>query len=64
MKQFLKSLWQDESGATAIEYSLIAGIMAAVIVTGLTAFSEKLSDLFTALADKLESVTTKLGETE
>ncbi len=57
MKQIIKELWQDESGVTAIEYGLIAGIMAALLVTVLGGFSDKLSTLFTAITDKLSQVT-------
>lgn len=57
MKQILTSLWKDESGATAIEYGLIAGIMAALLVTVLGVFSEKLNNLFDAIGDKLDDVT-------
>ncbi len=57
MMQFLKILWEDESGATAIEYGLIVGIMAALLVTVLTSFSENLTDLFEAITDKLGEVT-------
>ena len=65
MKQvinILKRLWKDESGATAIEYGLIAGIMAALLVTVLGAFSDKLSGLFTAITDKLDQVTENITE--
>jgi pilus assembly protein Flp/PilA len=57
MKQFLKKLWQDESGATAIEYGLIVGIMAALLITVLGGFSENLKELFEAISDKLDKVT-------
>lgn len=57
MKRILTSLWEDESGATAIEYGLIAGIMAAVLVTVLGTFGDKLQGLFGAITTKLESVT-------
>lgn len=46
MMEILKDLWRDESGATAVEYGLIAGIMAAALVTVLYAFKDKLTSLF------------------
>lgn len=64
MKQVLLSLWNDESGATAIEYGLIAGIMAALLVTVLGGFSEKLDLLFTAITDKLEKVTDTINNSD
>ena len=57
MKQIIRQLWEDESGATAIEYGLIVGIMAAVLVTVLGGFGDKLEGLFDAISDKLENVT-------
>lgn len=57
MKRLVKRLWEDESGATAIEYGLIAGIMAALLVTALGGFSEKLSGLFDAISEKLNDTT-------
>jgi len=33
--------WRDESGATAIEYGLIASLVFLVIVTAVTAFGAK-----------------------
>ena len=51
----LKRYWSDERGATAIEYGLVAGIMAVAVIgvsaTGgaLSALYEKLSDIVTGL---------------
>ncbi|WP_370873743.1 Flp family type IVb pilin [Caulobacter ginsengisoli] len=41
----LKSFWRDESGATAIEYGLIASLIFLVIVTSVTAFGNKTTDI-------------------
>ena len=35
----MKRFWTDESGATAIEYGLIIGLIAMIIVGGMAAFS-------------------------
>jgi pilus assembly protein Flp/PilA len=35
----VKRFWADESGATAIEYGLIIGLIALILVGGMTAFS-------------------------
>ena len=48
-KQFLS----DESGATAIEYGLIAALVAVVIITGITAVGTKLSTTFTNVSTTL-----------
>ena len=44
---------RDESGATAIEYGLIAALIAVVIITGVTAVGTNLSTTFTSLSGKL-----------
>ena len=62
MYTIIKELWNDESGVTAIEYGLIAGLMAAALVTALTLFSDQLTLLFQAISDKLKTVTTNIGE--
>jgi len=48
---------QDESGATAIEYSLIAALMAAAIIGALTTFSGNLKTAFTSIGTTLTSNT-------
>lgn len=50
LKHFLK----DESGATAIEYGLIAALIAVVIITGVTAVGTKLSTTFSDLSTNLK----------
>jgi len=53
MKRFLSKFWQDDSGATAIEYALIAaGIALAIIVI--------ISGLGSNLAEKLTQLNTLL----
>ena len=47
---------RDESGATAIEYGLIAALIAVVIITGVTAVGTKLSTTFTNLSSNLKEV--------
>ena len=45
---------RDESGATAIEYGLIAALIAVVIITGVTAVGTKMSATFNSLATTLK----------
>ena len=45
---------RDESGATAIEYGLIAALVAVVIITGITAVGTKLSTTFVNLSTSLK----------
>ena len=44
---------KDESGATAIEYGLIAGLISVVILTVLTQLGTKLNTKFTSIANSL-----------
>lgn len=53
MRNFLNSFARDESGATAIEYGLIAALIAVAIITAITTLGGKLSDTFTTIASKL-----------
>jgi pilus assembly protein Flp/PilA len=46
-------LVRDESGATAIEYGLIAALIAVVIIGALTAVGTNLSSVFNNVATKL-----------
>jgi pilus assembly protein Flp/PilA len=53
MSKFIARFAKDESGATAIEYGLIAALVAVVLVTALTAMGTKLSGTFTTVSSKL-----------
>lgn len=49
----IRRFLRDESGATAIEYGLIAALVSVVIITGLTALGPQLSDTFTGISNCL-----------
>jgi pilus assembly protein Flp/PilA len=49
----LRALAKDERGVTALEYGLIAGLVAVVIVTSVTALGTKLNTTFTSIASAL-----------
>jgi pilus assembly protein Flp/PilA len=53
IERFLK----DESGATAIEYGLIAGLISVVIAASVTTIGTDLQALFKDIADKLPTKT-------
>jgi len=53
-KNMINRLIHDESGATAIEYGLIAGLVAVAIIAALTALGGSLTDLFTSVSDELD----------
>jgi pilus assembly protein Flp/PilA len=50
----LRAFLENESGATAIEYGLIAALIAVVIITGVTAVGTKLSTVFTSVSTNLK----------
>ena len=45
----MKNFASDRRGATAIEYALMASLIAIVIVTGVTAVGTKLSSMYASL---------------
>ena len=49
----LSKFFADESGATAIEYGLIAALIAVVIITALTTIGSNLNASFTSIATTL-----------
>ena len=57
MTHLFKRFAQDESGATAIEYGLIAALVAVAIITALTTLGTDLTNTFTSVSDALTGVT-------
>jgi pilus assembly protein Flp/PilA len=49
----LKNLIKDESGATAIEYGLIAALVSVAAIAALTAMGTSLNAMFTAVSTAL-----------
>jgi pilus assembly protein Flp/PilA len=49
----LKNFIRDDSGATAIEYGLIAGLIAVVIITAVTSIGTGLNAKFSAVSNSL-----------
>ena len=52
----VKRLVSEESGATAVEYGLIAGLVAVAVIAALTALGDSLNSLFSDVADTVSSV--------
>jgi pilus assembly protein Flp/PilA len=50
VKNFISSIRSDESGATAIEYALIAAGVAVAIIGGVAAVGGSVQSLFTAIS--------------
>jgi pilus assembly protein Flp/PilA len=55
VKVILFRFAQDESGATAIEYGLIAALVAVVIITAVRGIGTKLNATFTSVSTGLGS---------
>ncbi len=53
MRNFIKNFANDESGATAIEYGLIAALIAVAIIAALTALGPKLAATFDKVTEEL-----------
>jgi pilus assembly protein Flp/PilA len=53
MKTFFSRYVKDESGATAIEYGLIAVLISIAIIAGVRAVGTKLSTAFTGVSSNL-----------
>ena len=51
----LKRLSRDENGATAIEYGLIAALVATVIIAGISAFGVGVNNLFNTITNAVLS---------
>ena len=49
MSKFVTKFLNDESGATAIEYGLIAALIAVVIITAVTALGSTITTKFNAV---------------
>ena len=54
MSKFVSRLMKDESGATAIEYGLIAALIAVVIISAIQVVGTKLSTTFTNVSGNLK----------
>jgi pilus assembly protein Flp/PilA len=54
MSKIVARFVKDESGATAIEYGLIAALIALAIVTGATTLGNALDNQFSFLANELK----------
>ncbi|WP_288759668.1 Flp family type IVb pilin [uncultured Brevundimonas sp.] len=55
MTKFVSRFVKDESGATAIEYGLIAALMAVAIITCLTAFGPQMGEAFGRIGESFDN---------
>ena len=54
----IRKFFKDESGATAIEYGLIAALVAVACIAALTAMGTSLSDLFNVVKTGVDTAKT------
>ncbi len=55
MTKFFERFAHNESGATAVEYGLIAALIAVVIIAGATALGSALNQKFTDIGSTVQS---------
>jgi len=55
MKNIFDRFVKDESGATAIEYGLIAALISVALITGATTLGNTLNTQFQALSTKMNT---------
>ena len=53
MNELMKRLVREEEGATAIEYGLIAALIAVVIIAAVTTLGTKLTSVFSSVTAAL-----------
>jgi pilus assembly protein Flp/PilA len=50
-----KNFFKDESGASAVEYGLLVGLIAIVIIAGITLLGNRINAQFTSVAGTIAS---------
>lgn len=55
MTKLFARFMKDESGATAIEYGLIAALISVALITGATSLGSALDTQFESLSDKMDA---------
>lgn len=53
MKEIIQQFLRDEEGATAVEYGLIAALIAVAIIIAVTTVGDQLAAIFTTIANAL-----------
>jgi pilus assembly protein Flp/PilA len=54
MFSVIRNLWQDESGATAVEYGLMVALIAAVIIGAVALLGTNVRDTFNGVAARVQ----------
>lgn len=53
--KFIKNLLRNDEGATAIEYGLIAALIAVAAITAMSSLGDQLSDTFNTTSSAMDS---------
>ncbi|MDP2118911.1 MAG: Flp family type IVb pilin [Hoeflea sp.] len=61
MKNIFERFVKDESGATAIEYGLIAALISVALITGATTLGNTLNSQFQSLSNKMNAAKNAQG---
>ena len=61
MQKLVNRFIEDESGATAIEYGLIAALISVALITGATALGKNISTKFTEASTAVGGATQNTG---
>ncbi|MCM2291784.1 Flp family type IVb pilin [Allorhizobium sp. BGMRC 0089] len=59
MSKIFARFMKDESGATAIEYGLIAALISVALVTGATTLGSSLNNTFSNVSNKMTDAANK-----
>jgi pilus assembly protein Flp/PilA len=62
MKTFLRKLIKDEKGATAIEYGLIAALIAVAAIAGVSSAGVQLGNTFNGVSAEMATANEKLDK--
>jgi pilus assembly protein Flp/PilA len=62
LKRMILKFWTDDSGATAIEYGLIAAGIALAIITVVNGLGTTMNDKFTSISSSLKSFPPPISE--
>ena len=58
MLNTIRNFWNDETGATAIEYGLIAGLVSVAAIGALSAMGTSLTKIFGIVSTQLDTAAT------
>jgi pilus assembly protein Flp/PilA len=59
MKKIMKKIRSNESGATAIEYGLIAALIAVVLITALGLLGNNINNSFTKISTRVATANSR-----